>query len=144
MASRSSHFSQFGVSGHYRRQRLHVRRPNGFDRPKMLSQRLPPFWSHTGNVVQSGTGSAFAVAFVVKGDGKAVGLLLNLPDKGKHRLVSHNADLPPLGGHQGAGAVTVVLHHAEDGHCGVKLLRHTEGRLGVGHAAVDQKYVRQG
>ena len=58
---------------------------------------------------------ALAVLLVVVGDGEAVGLLLDLADEGEDRLLPGDADLPALGGHEGTGAVAVVLHHAEDG-----------------------------
>ena len=65
-------------------------------------------------------------------DGKAVGLLLDLADEGEDGLVSLDADLLSLGGDQGAGAVAVVLHHAEDGHIHTEFPGHRLRCPGVG------------
>ena len=80
---------------------------------------------------------------MVVGDRKAVGFLLNLPDEGKHRLTAHNADFPAVRRHQGACAVAVVLHHAEDRDRYAELLRNGQGRLCVSLAAVDEEHVRK-
>ena len=73
-----------------------------------------------------------------------MGLLLNLPDEGKHRLVVANADLPAIRRHQGPGAVAVILYHAENGDVYIKPPCHLQGGPGVGLAAVDEEHIRQG
>ena len=72
-----------------------------------------------------------------------MGLLLNLADEGKHRLIGINADLAAFRRYQRPGAVTVILYHAEYRHRAAKLLCDLPGGAGVGNAAVNEKHIRQ-
>ena len=53
-----------------------------------------------------------------------------------------DADLLPLWGDQGPGAVAVILHHAKDGNGQAILGQHPAGHRGVGGPAVDEQQVR--
>ena len=111
---------------------------------EMLQKGGAARFTHAGDSVQHRSAHTFAVAFSVKGDGKAVGLLLDPSDQGEYRLIVLYADLPPLRGDEGAGAVAVVLDHAEDGNSQPKMLRDPAGDPCVLLTAVDQKNVGQG
>ena len=81
---------------------------------------------------------------VVVGNGEAVRLLLHRADQGEQRGRLPNAQLLPPGGDQGAGAVPVVLHHAQHRHVQSQPGHHLLGDAGVVFAAVDQQQVWQG
>lgn len=71
----------YGVGRVFRQNRcqcLLIRLPNGPDGAKTPLQLRLPLGAETGNAIQRGAHGALGVALVVIGDGKAVGLLLNL------------------------------------------------------------------
>ena len=127
----------------YRRQRLLIGFPDGPDGAECLSQLRLPLRPQTGDAVQYRAHGAFGVMLVVIGDGKAVGLLLNLPHKRKHRWNLCNADLPPIRRDQGTGAVAVILHHAKHWDGQAKLLQHPHRHRRMFFTAIDEKHVRQ-
>ena len=82
-----------------------------------------------------------ALAVVV---GVAVGLVLNVRDKRKDIAVAVDGDLAALVVHNGAGAVVVILDHAEGRHmlqrCAAQSL---PDRADLSPAAVDEQQVGQ-
>ncbi len=80
---------------------------------------------------------------VVVGNGKTMGFLLNLTNEGKHRLAGLNTDLMPPGRNQRAGAVPVVLNHAEHRKVQAEARKHRFSHCGMGRATVNQEQVRQ-
>ena len=71
------------VPGHHGGELLHIRLTDGADGAKMPPQLRLPLFSHAGNAVQGGAEGGLGVALMMEGDGKAVGLLLDLADEGK-------------------------------------------------------------
>ena len=83
---------------------------------KCASSAALVFFTYAGNGGQSGSVGLFlhcALAVVV---GVAVGLVLNVRDKRKDIAVAVDGDLAALVVHNGAGAVVVILDHAEGRH----------------------------
>ena len=70
-----------------------------------------------------------------------MGLLLDAANEGKEGLVLLQADLLPLPVHQGPGAVSVVLDHAEDGDAEAQLLQRRSRRPHLSHAAIHEQHV---
>ena len=124
-------------------QLVKLRRLDGAHGLEALSQCVPAHGADTGDPVEPRDERAARVLLVVIGDGEAVHLLLNPPDEGEEGRAVLDADLLPLRRHQRAGAVAVVLDHAEDRHLqpqrGERRLRGT----GMALAAVDQQEVGQ-
>ena len=108
----------------------------------MLQELGPAHLPHPRDLVQGGALDPALPLLAVELDGEAVGLLLDLPDEGEHRRDGLNADLPAVGGHQGPGAVAVVLHHTEGGDVQVHGLQHPLGHPHVVFTAVDQQQIR--
>ena len=77
------------------------------------------------------------------GDGTVVGLLLNVADQRKDRLIADNADLSSVRGHQCPGAMSVVLHHPEAWHLQTEICKCTLCRCGVDVSAIYQEQIRQ-
>ena len=80
------HFSGY----RWRHRQLQIRQggsPDGLHGAKVLQQRLAPHLTHPGNILQSRAHGAAAVALMMVGDGKAVGLLLDAANEGEYRLV---------------------------------------------------------
>ena len=75
-------------------------------------------------------------------NGKAVGLLLNLPDQGENRRNGLDTDFPPVRMDQRPGTVAVVLHHTKGGNLQVQGLQHPRRHLYMLMSAIDQKQVR--
>ena len=131
-----------GVLGHHLFQLLQGGLPHRLDALEVLQELGPAHLPHPGDLVQGGALDPALPLLAVELDGKAVGLLLDLADEGEHRRDGLNADLPAVGGHQGPGAVAVVLHHAEGGDVQVHGLQHPLGHPHMVLAAVDQQQIR--
>ena len=66
-------------------------------------------------------------------------LLLDGTDEGEHRGVGGDADLMPAGRDERAGAVAVVLDHAEHRHLQAKAVEHRQRDRCMLGAAVDEQ-----
>ena len=75
-------------------------------------------------------------------DGEAVRLLLNAANQREQRGRLLNANLLPRRSDQRTGAVPVVLYHAEGRNIQSQLCQHLFGYARMGHAAVNEQYVR--
>ena len=75
-------------------------------------------------------------------NGKAVRLLLNASHERKRRGICLNADFVSLRRYKSAGAVAVVLHHAEHREAEPQRFERSAGRGGMFCAAVDEQNIR--
>ena len=108
----------------------------------MLQKRSFALFAHARNAVQLGAIGALGVLFMVIGDGEAVDFLLYPSDQGEQGGALLNAQLAAVGRHQGAGAVTVILDHAENGNVGQAQPAQGFARCaGMHFAAVNQQQI---
>ena len=114
-------------------------RGNRFERFEVLHQCLFARLAYAGDTVQTGGKAAAAVLFVVVGDGKAVDLFLDTAHKGEEGRRMADAQLLSLGRYQSAGAVLVVLDHAQNRQGETQRVQGLPGDAGVGFAAVDEQ-----
>ena len=128
-------------AGHHGGQLLHVRLLHGGDGSEVLQEFFLPRLAHAGDVVQLRALGGLGVLLVVVGDGEAMYLLLHRADQGEQSGRLPDAQLLPPGGDQGAGAVPVVLHHAQHRHVQTQPGHHLLGDAGMVFAAVDQQQV---
>ena len=85
--------------------------PHGGQAAEFFQQLLFSFRADARDPIELRVAQSFAPELPVIGDGKAVGLLLDVSNQGEDRLIVVNADLAPLGSHQSPGPVAVILDH---------------------------------
>ena len=102
-----------------------------------------PLCANANDAVQLGIMQPFAAQVAVVTDGKVVGMLLNIANQCKYRLLIANTDLLPFRGHQRPGTVAIILDHTEYRECKIKFSKGINSHIGMVDAAVDQQQIRR-